>query len=77
MRMKLEDIVFRDVKDGDELPKTRLWERPEDYYPRMLRWFCPSLSEDDAWQAYCMNLGALTNVASLRALIERYYMTKP
>lgn len=48
---EVNGLMFRDVRNGDMLPDRR-GEVDVRYWPRVLRWFCPSLTEEESQRLY-------------------------
>lgn len=75
----MRTLEFRDVKDGDAIPfRHGPSQNPHKYWPLVLRWFCPSLSEADALEVYdlCRGSPFPVTVASLRRRITEWAVAK-
>ena len=67
---EVNGLMFRNVRNGDMLP-SRGGELNAQYWPRVLRWFCPSLTEDESVRLYQKApKGAAVTREFLRALVE-------
>lgn len=77
----MNGLMFRNTNPGDMMPARR-GELDAQYWPRVLRWFCPSLTEDESARLYqrapkgvAVTAGflralVLDNIAELRASAE-------
>lgn len=63
-------LIFRNTNPGDMMPARR-GELDAQYWPRVLRWFCPSLTDDESVRLYQKApKGAAVTRELLRALVE-------
>jgi len=70
--MEIDGIRFRDRHDGDELPRWEPHETSVAWQARILVWFCPSLTEEEARELVRLApLGMQLAVKPLRAFILR------
>lgn len=74
--MNPDEIEFRDASDRDAHFPSMVGEIELDYQSRWLRWFCPSLTPDDAKQVYLTVARQARTLEDLRAAIRRYYAEK-
>jgi hypothetical protein len=66
--------IFRDVRDGDMMP-SHVFNRDGELIPTaLLRWICPSLTEDDAARIAAQPDAPLTptSVCALRSLVLQH-----